>query len=360
MNLKSSGNLRKFFIKPTIATPVKSPAAIPGTSNRSIVNTPTVVRTPTVSKNSPRSLVNTPLRNKIPSIIKTPLSHTSSAQAQNQQTPHKPQTFIKTPISPVQTAGRKLLQKSVRLLNTPPHKTPIKLPSNTQTPVARPPLPFPPLEVPSKELDIPMPTINPSIQPLLPQQCLLPQNNPFDIGSDLIPFQDREVEAIFKSPEMDDFLLPPTLGDQISDNTLLHRHLPRQSDIDRIMAQINRKYLTKLQLPCSIRDMQSAYLNSPHFKDIYLAVSMNKMPSNARKLEVDLLHAVYMIHGGLFYRYMKTPTGNSEPILCVPTSKIDIFFDLFHSLILSGYMGMSKSILTLQTKILLPQLSVSC
>ena len=93
------------------------------------------------------------------------------------------------------------------------------------------------------------------------------------------------------------------------------------------MAQINRKYLTKLQLPCSIRDMQSAYLNSPHFKDIYLAVSMNKMPSKARtaqKLEVDLLHAVYMIHGGLLYRYMKTPTGDSEPILCVPTSKIDI------------------------------------
>ena len=45
---------------------------------------------------------------------------------------------------------------------------------------------------------------------------------------------------------MDDFLLPPTLGDQISDNTLLHRHLPRQSDIDRIMAQINREILNQV------------------------------------------------------------------------------------------------------------------
>ena len=140
--------------------------------------------------------------------------------------------FIKTPISPVQTAGRKLLQKSGRLLNTPPHKTPIKSPTDIQTPVARPPLPLwrePPLDVTSKELDVPIPTLKPSIHPLPPQQCLSPQNNPFDIGLDLIPFQDREVEAIFKSPEMDDFLLPPTLGDQISDNTLLHRHLPRQS-----------------------------------------------------------------------------------------------------------------------------------
>ena len=86
--------------------------------------------------------------------------------------------FIKTPISPVQTAGRKLLQKSVRLLNTPPHKTPIKLPTDNQTPVAKSPLPMwrePSLDVTSKELDIPRPTIKPQMQPLLPQQFLLPR-----------------------------------------------------------------------------------------------------------------------------------------------------------------------------------------
>ena len=121
-NLKSRWKSKKVLLKPTIATPVKSPAATPGESTRPIVNTPTVVRTPTASRNSPRSLVNTPLGNKIPSIIKTPLSHASPAQAQNQQTPLRPQMFIKTPISPVQSAGRKLIQKSVRLLNTPPHK----------------------------------------------------------------------------------------------------------------------------------------------------------------------------------------------------------------------------------------------
>ena len=67
-----------------------------------------------------------------------------------------------------------------------------------------------------------------------------------------------------------------------------------------------------------------------------------------------------MIHGGLFYQYMKTPTGDLEPILCVPTSKIDIFLDLFHSSILGGHMGMSKRYTNFTTKILLPQLSVSC
>ena len=126
------------------------------------------------------------------------------------------------------------------------------------------------------------------------------------------------------------------------------------------MEQINRKYLTKLQLPCSIRDMQAAYLNSPHFKDIYMAVGMNKMPSKARtagKLESDLMNAVYMIHGGLLYRYIRNSTGDSEPVLCVPASKIDIFLELFHSSILGGHMGMSKCILTLQQKFYCPNLA---
>ena len=99
--------------------------------------------------------------------------------------------------------------------------------------------------------------------------------------------------------------------------------------------------------------MQAAYLNSPHFRDIYLSVGMNKMPSkarSARKLEADLMNAVYMIHGGLLYRYMRNPTGESDPVLCVPASKIDIFLELLHSSILGVHMGMSKCVLTLQQK----------
>ena len=57
------------------------------------------------------------------------------------------------------------------------------------------------------------------------------------------------------------------------------------------------------------------------------------MPSKARsvrKLEADLINAVYMIHAGLLYRYMMNSTGESDPVLCVPASKIDIFLELFY------------------------------
>ena len=178
----------------------------------------------------------------------------------------------------------------------------------------------------------------------------MPQENLFDIQSDLIPYQDKELEPVFKTPDLDNFLLPLVLGDQITDSTLMNRYLPRQSDINKIMEQIKRKYLTKLQLPCSLRDMQAAYLNSPHFRDIYLAIGMKKLPNTtrpAKKLENDLRNAVYMIHGRLLCKYIQTAIGNSEPVLCIPVSKIDIFLELFHSSILSGHMGMSKCVLTL-------------
>ena len=54
---------------------------------------------------------------------------------------------------------------------------------------------------------------------------------------------------------------------------------------------------------------------------------------------------------------MRNSTGDSEPVLCVPASKIDIFLELFHSSILGGHMGMSKCVLTLQQKFYCPNLA---
>ena len=276
--------------------------------------------------------------NKTPSLIP------GAQNTAHQQTPVRSQLINQIPISSAKDISRKPIQKSVKLLNTPkkklstkpyPEVTPSKKLLNTQTSrlsekvstnIPPPVKLFPPSEtshIPvGDHLNVPqLKAPIASVPKLPPQQALLPQENPFDINSELIPYQDKEVEAASKAPELEDFLLAPVLGDQITDSTLMHRYLPKQADIDRIMEQISRKYLTKLQLPCSIRDMQTAWLNSPHFRDIYLSVGMNKMSSkarSARKLKSNLMNAVYMIHGGLLYRYMRHSTGNSDPVLSVP------------------------------------------
>ena len=357
---ESQAKSKKVLLKPTIQTPVKSPVQTPTTvrSPVSRLRTPGIVHSPPIA---PGSLLNTPARTNTPVVIQTPAGPRRVPHTIPKQTPVRHTVSNKLSLSTSQLASRKLIQKSIKMLNTPKLKTSGKIDPQIPKPVAPFPLRDQSLHTETSPIEIPLAKPPGPPAPKLPsQQALMPQNNPFDINSELIPFQEQQVEAVFKTPELDDFLLPPVLGDQITDTTLMHRHLPKQTDIDRIMDQINRKYLTKLQLPCSIRDMQATYLNSPHFRDIYMAVGMNKMPSKARtarKLESDLMNAVYMIHGGLLYRYMRNSTGDSEPVLCVPISKIDIFLELFHSSILGGHMGMSKCVLTLQQKFYCPNLA---
>ena len=85
---------------------------------------------------------------------------------------------------------------------------------------------------PDKHVEFDTPSTTNFKQPLAPipklppQQAFMSQENPFDIQSDLVPYQEKEIEPVFKTPELDGFLLPPLLGDQITDSTLMHRHLP--------------------------------------------------------------------------------------------------------------------------------------
>ena len=130
------------------------------------------------------------------------------------------------------------------MLNTSKLKTSDKIAPQTPQPVAPFPLRDQTSNTEVSPVEIPLAKPPGQNAPKLPpQQALMPQSNPFDINSELISFQEQEVEAVFKTPELDDFLLPPVLGDQITDTTLMHRHLRKQTDIDRIMEQINRKYL---------------------------------------------------------------------------------------------------------------------
>ena len=138
-----------------------------------------------------------------------------------------------------------------------------------------------------------------------------------------VPFTKDTVEPVFKRPEMADLEIPPVLEEIIPDGSLILKHLPKQADIDKILTQINRKYLRRMHLPCSLRDIQSN-----HFCDINKAILFNRYPKHRKaieKLQQAMLNQ-YVIQGGLLYIYMKNNFGEQEPILCVPPLKIGIFF----------------------------------
>ena len=184
----------------------------------------------------------------------------------------------------------------------------------------------------------------------------VPQD-PFDTQME-VPFSEDTVEPVFKKPEITDFEIPPVLEEMIPDGSLIHKHLPKQADIDRILTQINRKYLRRMHLPCSLKDMQAAYMQSPHFCDIYNAIMFNKYPKYRKAIEKlhQAMLSQYVIQGGLLYIYMKNNFGEQGPVLCVPPSKIDIFLDQYHTSLLGGHSGITKCYQTFRQRIYCPSL----
>ena len=68
------------------------------------------------------------------------------------------------------------------------------------------------------------------------------------------------------------FQEPKELGDLINKGNLIHRYLPKQRDIGKILKVIQRKVLKGTHLPVEIKEIQAGYLHSSYFKDIFISV----------------------------------------------------------------------------------------
>ena len=89
-------------------------------------------------------------------------------------------------------------------------------------------------------------------------------------------------------PDQSYFELPPPLHNVVDPSKVTHKFLPKQGEIDRLINQINKKVLRDTKLSMNLRDLKAAYLTSPHFRDIYLNLTQNKVPLGkgaARRLE---------------------------------------------------------------------------
>ena len=144
-------------------------------------------------------------------------------------------------------------------------------------------------------------------------------------------------------PTEEDFVLPPLLESLLDKDKMAYKFLPKQGDIDRLIAKINKKVLRDTNLCVDLRDLKAAYLTSSHFRDIYLYLLQNRMPLGkgaARRLDQDARN--YLILDGLLFKILENGEGNLDTVLCIPTSKVHILMNAYHSSILGGHTGITK------------------
>ena len=64
--------------------------------------------------------------------------------------------------------------------------------------------------------------------------------------------------------------------------SIIHKDIPRQSDIDKIVRNIEAHIIHSLELPIQAQDLVKAYQTSTHFCDIYQYITDGKLPSSSK------------------------------------------------------------------------------
>ena len=67
----------------------------------------------------------------------------------------------------------------------------------------------------------------------------------------------------FQRPDKSFFQEPKELGDLVNKGNFIHKYLPKQMDIDKILEIIQRKVLKETHLPIKIKEIQGRLSMQP-------------------------------------------------------------------------------------------------
>ena len=116
-------------------------------------------------------------------------------------------------------------------------------------------------------------------------------------------FQEGVLSEMFQRPHKSFFQDPNKLNNLINMGNLIQIFLPKQADIDKTLKVIQRKVLKGTHLMVEIKEIQARYLNSLHFKDIFLYLSPNILPtSKAAIRKVEMLAKRYILLDSLLFK----------------------------------------------------------
>ena len=117
-----------------------------------------------------------------------------------------------------------------------------------------------------------------------------------------------------------------------------------------------RKVLKGTHLPVTIKEIQVGYLNSQYFKDFYLYLTQNKLPSSKSTIpKVEVLAERYILLGSLLFKLITTPEKETA-LLAIPEMCADKIITLYHSSLFAGQQGVTKTYLTIANRFFIPDL----
>ena len=202
--------------------------------------------------------------------------------------------------------------------------------------------------------------LHPLHRPLLRQQNVekvIPNNNSSSNNLDIeenSPFQEGILSETIQRLDKMFFQKPKSLDDIINMGNLIHTFLPKQMDINMILQIIQRKVLKGTHLPIEIKEIQTGYLHSPYFKEIYQYLCQNKLPHSKMAItKLETLSERYILLDSLLFRIFP---DKETAVLAIPELCADKIITLYHKSLFTGHQGVIKTYLIISDKYFIPNL----
>ena len=95
---------------------------------------------------------------------------------------------------------------------------------------------------------------------------------------------DFEIELVntIQPPEIECTQIPQALVPINTPLSIICKHIPRQSAIDKIVKNIETHVIHSLELPIQAQDLVKEYQQSTHFHDIYHYITDGKLPYSVK------------------------------------------------------------------------------
>ena len=181
----------------------------------------------------------------------------------------------------------------------------------------------------------------------------LENNKDFEENS---PYQECIISEIYQGPEKFQLLETTRTGrfDQYqsySSEMLAKTNCSRQN-LENYTKQSVKRYTS----PCNNKGDTSGYLNHPHFKDLYLYLTQNKLPSSKSVIcKVEALVERYILLDSMLFKLITT-LAKETALLAIPEMCADKIITLYHSSLFAGHQGVIKTYLMIADKFFIPDL----
>ena len=135
--------------------------------------------------------------------------------------------------------------------------------------------------------------------------------------------------------------------------SIICKHIPRQSDIDKIVRNIETCAIHSLELPIQAQDLVKVYQAAIHFCDIYQYIMNGKLPSSSKVQNCIRAEALnYVVINNFLFRIdtqkdKDIDKGNSF-LLVVPEKYKPIIFNTYLDPLLAGHQGPYQTAMTIR------------